>query len=47
MAGNTFYIGLAYGLTWIVLVGYALRVAGMVRQAETELTRAADRGQEG
>ena len=44
--GNWFYVGLAYGLTWVVIVGYYLRVAGVVRQAQRELTRAAAGGGE-
>ncbi len=47
MADNSFYIGLAYALTWLVLAGYYVRVAGAVRQAERDAQTAATRGREG
>jgi heme exporter protein D len=34
---NAFYIGLAFGVTYLVLAGYALRVAGLTRRARAAL----------
>jgi hypothetical protein len=36
---DAFYIAAAYGLTWVVLAGYALRLAALRRRAERALVR--------
>lgn len=34
------YIVVAYGLTWVVLIGYALRLHRVSRHAQAEFTEA-------
>lgn len=33
------FVGAAYGLTWVIFVGYAIYLSGKVRRAERRLER--------
>ncbi|MEO7456478.1 MAG: hypothetical protein ABIY52_09465 [Gemmatimonadaceae bacterium] len=41
MNENWLFVGAAFGLTWVVLVGYFVRVHGAVRRAQALLDAAA------
>ncbi|HEX7121879.1 MAG TPA: CcmD family protein [Gemmatimonadaceae bacterium] len=44
MSDNIGYIVAAYGITWIVLVGYALRLHRVSRRAQAEFGQASQEG---
>lgn len=44
MSENMGYIVAAYGIAWIVLVGYALRLHRVSRRAQAEFAEASQEG---
>jgi hypothetical protein len=40
MADGMGYIVAAYAVTWVALVGYAIRLVGVTRRAQAQLERA-------
>jgi hypothetical protein len=44
MADNTVYIAAAYVVTWVVLIGYAIRLHGVSRRARAQYDEASRSG---